>query len=247
MEADRSSHRTFEEMAVAHVLGGLDASQGRLFRSHLLECADCRARVGELRAIAHDLAGVERDERRDRETKAVETKRREATEAEVTPRSADPGRASRWLILALVVVVVGLSAYTFLLQGNLNRAEQALAQRTTASAALEHGEPLAVGYRAPTVTATAKLNGEQIVVLLEGVPAGRAYGLYLVEGSGAGARTVFRQAVEVEQGRVFVLLERRPGAERLIVAEADGGFVPDGDRLLEVAVPPAPVEAISSG
>ena len=61
-----SEHRRYEEMAVAHVLGGLTPAQGRTFRSHLLECADCRARVGELRAIAHELAGVERDEERER-------------------------------------------------------------------------------------------------------------------------------------------------------------------------------------
>src|SRR5688572_33317351 len=69
-------HRYFEGLAVAHVLGGLDDSEGRVFRSHLLECGTCRARVGELRAISHDHADVERVELPRRPALAIATKRR---------------------------------------------------------------------------------------------------------------------------------------------------------------------------
>ena len=59
-----AEHDRYERMAVGHVLGGLDEVDAAAFRAHLLECADCRKRVNELRGIASDLARTEREERR---------------------------------------------------------------------------------------------------------------------------------------------------------------------------------------
>jgi hypothetical protein len=246
MEAEESpsAHRHFEEMAVAHVLGGLDTDQGRVFRAHLLECSDCRARVGELRAIAHDLAGVERDERRERSAQAVETKSRQEPEQDpgTTATSRQP---SRLLVLVLVGLLVGLSSYTFILRGNLNRAEHALEDRLEASAALEHGEELPLRYRAPGVEATVKVNGDRIVVLLEGVTPAEEHAIYLMVDTEEGARTVYRHRVTERDGRVFVLLPLRGTEDRLIVTEGDVGFDPDGERVLAVLVPTVdPIEQI---
>jgi hypothetical protein len=238
MEAEESpsAHRHFEEMAVAHVLGGLDTDQGRVFRAHLLECSDCRARVGELRAIAHDLAGVERDERRERSTQAVETKSRSDTEQEATPqtRSAQP---SRLLVLLLVGLLVGLSSYTFILRGNINRVEQELDDRLQASAALEHGVALQLQTRAPGVSATVKMHGDRVVVLMEGVTPADNHAIYLVDDTEEGALTVFRRPVTEQDGRVFVMLPLRGNEDRLIVTVGGAGFDPDGERLLEAVIP----------
>lgn len=58
-----NEHDRYAQLAVGHVLGGLDAPDAAEFRSHLLSCRGCRARVAELRGIAADLAAAERDER----------------------------------------------------------------------------------------------------------------------------------------------------------------------------------------
>jgi len=57
------AHERFEQLAVGHVLGGLEPVAAAEFRSHLLGCRHCRLRVAELRDIAADLAAAERDER----------------------------------------------------------------------------------------------------------------------------------------------------------------------------------------
>src|SRR5690606_6579052 len=104
---------------------GLSLDQGRVFRSHLLECSACRARVGELRAIAHDLADVERDERRIRTAKRTEKK----AEQEDEDAPAGPSRLSgrlTLLVAAGLTVLMALSVWNFMLRGRLQHAEEAM-------------------------------------------------------------------------------------------------------------------------
>ncbi|MCC5950362.1 MAG: zf-HC2 domain-containing protein [Nitriliruptoraceae bacterium] len=55
-------HAQYEELIVGHVLDDLGDADASRFRSHLMGCRDCRARVAELRGIAAELADVEREE-----------------------------------------------------------------------------------------------------------------------------------------------------------------------------------------
>jgi len=57
-------HARFEQLALSHVLGGLDRGDADDFRSHLRTCAPCRARVAELRGISSSLDAAAREERR---------------------------------------------------------------------------------------------------------------------------------------------------------------------------------------
>jgi hypothetical protein len=243
------AHRSYEDMAVSHVLGGLDSDQGRVFRSHLLECSDCRARVGELRAIASDLAGVERDERRDRSAKAVEVKRRAEAAAEADSMGLERPGVSRWVVLGLVVVIVCLAAYSVVLRGHTARLEQAMANRLEASAVMEFGEELAVDFRAPDVDATAKVRGDRIVVLLEGARQDTTYGVYLVDDDGGRSQTVYRDTLVVRDGRGQAFLPLDGTEDRLIVTvpEQGVGAEPDGRRLLEAVVPPPQERPASVG
>lgn len=235
--ADDSTHRQFEQMAVGHVLGGLDVAEGRVFRSHLLECASCRARVGELRAIASDLAGVERDERRQRSAKVVETKSREGEAEEPIGREPRQALGGRWLFLALITLLVGLSAYTFVLRGNLNRTEQALELRLEASQVLELGEDVPLDFRAPGVSGKVKVHGERVAVLAEGLDADTTYGVYLVQDDGERVTTVARHPIDATDGDVFVMLQWQGTEDRLLITEASGGFDPEGQLVLEAALP----------
>lgn len=57
-------HSRFEQLALAHVLGGIDRGDADDFRAHLRACTDCRARVAELRGISSSLDAAAREERR---------------------------------------------------------------------------------------------------------------------------------------------------------------------------------------
>jgi hypothetical protein len=231
-------HRPYEDMAVAHVLGGLDTDQGRVFRSHLLECSDCRARVGELRAIASDLAGVERDERRQRSARAVETKHREVEDADEPP--PPPNRdLPRWVVFGLALAVIAIGSYAFVLRTANTRLEGALEQRLEASAAMEHGDPLAVDYRAAGLTATAKVHEGRVALLIEGLDDETAYGVYLLDDQESGSRTTYRHPLIARDGKVFVLLPLGGQEDRLMVTipERAPALDPDGQRVLEVLVP----------
>lgn len=103
-----AGHARFERSALAHVLGGLARPDSDEFRSHLRTCADCRARVAELRGISSTLDAAAREERR-RTATAVEVPPTEAPSRR--PRTEeDRGPGSRRLALGalLLAVAVGL-------------------------------------------------------------------------------------------------------------------------------------------
>jgi hypothetical protein len=215
-----------------------------LFRAHLLECADCRARVGELRAIAHDLASVERDEQRVRQAQAVDTKSREVDAGE---QDAKPRRPRRFVWLPRVAAVVGvglfvlMAAYTFALRASVERLEQALDQRLEATAAMEHGAELEIAHQAPGVVGTARVNDNKLALLVEGLSDERTYALYLLAEADDESRTLRREPLPVTDGKAFVLLGLGGREDRLVVTRPEGGvsMEPDGMRIFEVLVGPA--------
>lgn len=227
-------HNRFEEMAVAHVLGGLDDDTGREFRSHLLECGDCRARVGELRALAHDLADVERDERRLRAARAVETKRR-GREADEEQPSAPPGR-SRLVALMVVGAILALAAWNFTLRGNVDRLESALDASMAAAALLEFGEPGVVVQSATGVRGQVKGSEETMVLLVDGLDDERLYGLYARTDSG---EVVYRRPAEPTGGRLFLMLPRPRDAATILLTAPQGppAGEPSGLTVFEAQLP----------
>lgn len=239
----RDGHRRYEEMAVAHVLGGLDDADGRLFRSHLLDCGVCRARVGELRALAHDLADVERDERRVRAAKALETKRREHGE-EAPPTEQREQFRPRLMTIIGIAAILALSAWNFTLRGTVERFGREIDRRVDAAAALEFGTAGEVLHTARGVRGQAKVDRGSLVVLVDGLDEGEVYGLYLLDAAG---EPVFRTAVAPTDGRLFSLVDFPDGSQRVMLTLPDGppGPDPQGLTVFEamlpgVAVPPTP-------
>lgn len=192
-------------MAVAHVVGGLSLDEGRVFRSHLLECTACRARVGELRAIAHDLADVERDERRVRAAKRTETKAREGDESEepAPPANRLRGRVTV-LIAAALTVLMALSAWNFLLRSRLQEAQERAASLRRAVPVLDDGQEWRV-----TSTSTQGIEGrvatldQQMVVMVSGL-VDRVYGLYLLSEDSSPVRVASVQAAD---GVIFEVID----------------------------------------
>lgn len=222
-----AGHNAYEGMAVAHVMGGLDEEQGRVFRAHLLECEPCRARVGELRAIASDLAGVERSARREQPDgegeRTLDIKERDGLSA-ATP----PPRSGVWprvAVVSLLALVIGLSLYAFVLRGQLAQLEQEVADRATASSVLEHGTEMPLGYERPGVEATVAADGRDVAVIVDGLDDDVTYRVTLVDEAGE-ARPV---RASVDDGRLFVLVRREPADEQLRVRGSDGQLVVDAD------------------
>jgi anti-sigma factor RsiW len=225
-------HSEYEDMAVAHVLGGLDEDQGRVFRAHLLECPHCRARVGELRAIASDLAGVERNARREEHREEAEgrldTKERAERERDEVPTLDAPAQPALWprvALGALLVVVIALSAYVFMLRGQVAQLEQELVDRGTASAVLEHGSEVPLSYLDTEVSATVAMDGRDVAVIVDDLDDDATHQLVLVDDDGD------RRAVPAAStdGRLFMLVRREPGDVRLRVERGEGELVVEAE------------------
>ena len=240
MDAGRpaDAHRRYEEMAVAHVMGGLDETEGRDFRTHLLECTDCRARVGELRALAHDLADVEKDERRVRAARAVETKRRDGGEGGVDMEEPHRPVRPRLMTVLGVAAILALTAWNFTLRETVAQFNADLEHSTDAAAALEFGAPATVTKRADAVRGQAKTDRNSLVLLVEGLDDEKVYGLYILNGSRS---PVFRAAVRPTDGRLFTLIDYPQGAEHILLTRPKGapGADPSGDHMFAAdLVPP---------
>ncbi|MPZ88777.1 MAG: hypothetical protein GEU81_12030 [Nitriliruptorales bacterium] len=213
--ADR--HRYYEGLAVTHVLGGLNGTESEVFRSHLLECPSCRARVGELRRIANDLADVERDERRVRATKAIETKRREADDEEDDLDEPPPGpRTSRILLLLGLLAIVGLAGWNFFLRANLD-------QQTTNVEGLEITRDLLLdGKIAVYESPTGQLEGrtqvryddDYVLLVLDGLAGDERLAVYQVNAPGGVVETGVQP---VNGDRLTLLVRRAQNVSRLIV------------------------------
>lgn len=231
--ADADRHRYFEELAVTHVLGGLTQDDGRLFRSHLLECGECRARVGELRAIASDLADVERDERRVRAAKAVDTKRREAEEDELDldepPR---PSRASRAVAIGGLLLVLALAGWNVVLRSNLSVQGANVGALQTANALLVGTSPIAhtspTGEFRPADGARVHADQAHVFVHLPVTPADQRYVIYQLNAE----REVIDQDPFRSGTSVSRLLESSPAATRLLVNRLGANDRVDPERTV---------------
>lgn len=235
-------HRYYEGLAVAHVLGGLDDAEGQVFRSHLLECADCRARVGELRAIAHDLADVERDERRMRAAQAIDTKRREGEDGAEQPEEVpEVTRASRITVIVGLVLVIGLSLWNFTLRGELTKQQQDNRNLRVAGTIQETG----IRWTATQGSALGSIivSDDKFVVALEGLDRQQFIGLYVLRD---GEVTSSYPPLPSGDGRIYSLFTLpEGGADEIVLTdpERDGngpgmpGSSPTGPRVY-VARPP---------
>lgn len=245
MGTDSDKHRYFEGMAVAHVLGGLDESDGRVFRSHLLQCSDCRAHVGELRALAHELADVERDERRVRAAKSVETKRREDTEDDdpddaVADAPPVVARFPRLLVLIGVLALVGLAAWNMTLRSTVANQRDAASTVTDGAELLAFGDDVDWTATDSDINASIRTRDDRLVLLVAGLDDDVQYGVYQVANDG---QVVGAQPVEARSGVIHYLVQLRDDARTLLVTRSVGDRPDDppegapGERFLEATLP----------
>jgi hypothetical protein len=220
--SDAERHRYYEELAVSHVLGGLSESDGRVFRSHLLECPQCRARVGELRRIANDLADVERDERRVRAAKAVDTKRREDDEEEEADETPANSRTSRIVIFVGLILLVGVGAWNFLLQERQTRQEAALAAaQSTSDLLVDDRRALSTSPTGQFAAPPSKVvyDEDHAVIVLDGVEQGDVYAVYSLSEDD---EIINMRAQKAAADRMTLLIPREEGVRNLKVTQPNG-------------------------
>jgi hypothetical protein len=147
-----NAHERYEELAVGHVLGGLDASDAADFRAHLLGCRDCRMRVAELRDIAADLAAAEREERSEARVR-TEVARRTA-EADDGDDGHDRSQLRSGVIAIVIVVAVivfgALAFWNLHLRTQVAALDLLVERQDAALNELAHGAAVVVDAVAPT-------------------------------------------------------------------------------------------------
>lgn len=237
MGADHDQHRPFEDLAVRHVVGALDAAEASAFRSHLLDCGECRARVGELRSIDSALADVERTERRARAAKQVETKQKERERLdadEVDGTDQIPSGGQRAVMVAGLVLIIVLSVWNFVLRGQNEGMEAALSAEREAAAVVNFGVAWATASQAVGVEGVARMERGSLAVLVRGTEDTAPYRVQLHDARGALLHDVpatsqdaqvwyFLSQAPANVVRVDVTLDRGDGDTIVFRAEEPGG------------------------
>ena len=233
-------HRYFEGLAVAHVLGGLDDSEGRVFRAHLLECSNCRARVGELRAIAHDLADVERDERRVRAAQAIDTKRRETEDELAEPAEQMPSpRSSRITVIVGLVLIMGLSLWNFTLRSGLTVSEGQVRELRQARLVADLGAQWLPVTESSGVQGSVTVKDKQILLTVSGLDSEQKYGVYAQHDG----ETVATFSFTPQDGQLYRLFVLPDDADTIVVSDP---LEPGGSRAADPAPTPEGVTVFSA-
>jgi anti-sigma-K factor RskA len=207
-------HERYRQLAVSHVLGGLDPDDAAAFRSHLQGCRDCRARVAELRGIASDLERAERDERA-RATVQTEVVRRPPEgepEATAGGEPTGPRIGVRQVTIAAVIVMLlaGAMAFWNLHLRTTNAVVVTVAeQHADTLEVLAAGTPVDVVAEHP-VRGLAAVDGERVALTLTGVEATEGARLVAWLRDGADVTPVAElQRREVGEGSVALVVEDR--------------------------------------
>lgn len=237
-------HDRYEELAVGHVLGGLVSSDATEFRTHLMSCRDCRARVAELRGIASDLAAAERDERHRSRVKTEVPRRTELEPDEVEPWRL-PSRTVGAILGGIVLVLMSLAFWNFHLRDQAATLTELTRTREAILEGLADGE-LATTRLAPGVSGVVVSDAVDVSLTLTGLPTiedGSRLVVWLLGETPEDHRWRGYAPGEVSQGRIAW---RTPhgDARRVVVTVEDEpvGREPTGTHLVdaELAVPARP-------
>lgn len=228
-----AGHRHFEELAVGHVLGGLEHDDAARFRTHLTGCRHCRARVAELRDIASDLKAAERDELARVQVK-TEVARRDDGDGPSDPSWVAPARTVTAVVVTAVLVAVGLAFWNFHLRDQNAR----LLEVTLAREAILDG--LATGRPVPTelsgaVTGHVVADATDVTVDLAGLPEVTGDDRLVVWLLGADATEHYWRRYgpgELPEGRLAFRDPHRDARRLLVTVEDELGEEPAGRELV---------------
>ncbi|MFA9428996.1 anti-sigma factor domain-containing protein [Egicoccus sp. AB-alg2] len=232
----RGEHERYEQLAVGHVLGGLDAGEAADFRTHLLGCRDCRLRVAELRDLAADLAAAERDERARSQVQTEVARRHDTHEPPPTG-----GRIGvRHVTIASIVVILLASAMAFWnlhLRTAAASYSQAAGYRGETLRQLSSGLPV-VAEAAEGVSAFVVIDGDEVAFTVSGLPelaAGERLEVWLLDEERAIRAGPPVAAASVADGALAGHVDDRD-ADLLVITRERGPLNPEpgGTELVRV-------------
>lgn len=238
------AHQRYEEMAVGHVLGGLDPVDAAEFRSHLVGCRHCRMRVAELRGIASELAAAEREERVAARVKTEVARRQEQDEDEPERSWRTPVRSMAVVLVLGGLLAVGLLAWNFHLRDVNRTLLQTAVDRERVLSMLSSGE-LVPAEMHEGVGGLVAVEGGEVALDLSGLPSigtDRWLAVWFVDGEPPEPYESFLGSA-VQDGRFATHLDHR-GADRVVVSverrPSEGLRIPEepeGLILLDAELP----------
>ena len=228
-------HSRFEQLALSHVLGGIGRDDADEFRSHLRSCADCRARVAELRGISSSLDAAAREERR-RVAEGELPERREPVPA-AGPRG--PGRLS--VLLVSAALVAGFAFWNLHLRTSADAYLAAADDRGAILRDLAAGE-LVDDPSLSTVSARVAVTGSRIaLVIADGGPLGSDERLVAwLSPLGSSTDEAVILAVGPDIATEVAVRIQRGSATHLVVTRERGllsSSGPRGAEVLRIALP----------
>lgn len=241
-----AGHDHYERMAVGHVLGGLDEVDAAAFRAHLLQCADCRKRVNELREIASDLARTEREERRAAGSAVVEVETETRTDDE-RPQAADIAPVRQWpwgvVVIGLVpLLVMGTLAWAVWQRAQTDLTAAVATAQQQVLGVLATGEPVLYDT-VEDVHGLIATDGELVGLNLAGISELRpdeALVVWLLDDTGEAVGRTRPYLPSQVDSTLVAALEHPPEATTLVVSiETDLTELdrPEGYRILTGGLP----------
>lgn len=230
-------HARFEQLALSHVLGGIDRGDADEFRSHLRSCADCRARVAELRGISSSLDAAAREERRRAAEGEVPQRRDQAPAA--APAQRGPGRLG--VLLVSLVMVAGFAFWNLHLRTSADAYLAAADQRGAILRDLASGTLLDDPSLADVSARVAVAGSRIALVIADGGPLGSDERLVAwLSPIGSSTDEAVILAVGPDTAAEVAVRIRRGSATHLIVTRERGllsSSGPRGAEVLRVALP----------
>ena len=229
-------HSRFEQLALSHVLGGIDRGDADEFRTHLRACPDCRARVAELRGISSTLDAAARDERR-RVAEGAPPERRDA------PVTGVPRRGPRTVgvVLLSLALVMGFAFWNLHLRTSADAYLAAAEERSAILRDLATGT-LVDDPSLDLVAARVSVFGSRVaLVIADGGPLGsdeRLVAWLMPLGSSTDEAVVL--AVGPTASTEVAVRVQRGSATHVVVTRERGLLTSSGPRgaeILRVALP----------
>ena len=229
-------HSRFEQLALSHVLGGIARADADEFRSHLRSCADCRARVAELRGISSSLDAAAREERR-RVAEGELPERRDPAPAARATRG--PGRLS--VVLMSLVLVAGFAFWNLHLRASADAYLAAADDRGAILRDLAAGD-LVDDPSLAAVSARVAVTGSRIaLVIADGGPLGSDERLVAwLSPLGSSTDEAVILAVGPDIATEVAVRIQRGSATQLVVTRERGllsSSGPRGAEVLRIALP----------
>lgn len=229
-------HARFEQLALSHVLGGIGRDDADDFRSHLRSCADCRARVAELRGISSSLDAAAREERR-RVAAGELPERRDPAPSAASPRG--PGRVS--VILLSLALVAGFAFWNLHLRTSADAYLAAADERGAILRDLAAGEMLDDPSLAGVSARVAVTGSRVALVIADGGPLGSDERLVAwLSPIGSSIDEAVVLAVGPDIATEVAVRFQRGSATHLVVTRERGllsSSGPRGAEVLRVALP----------